>query len=207
MRITRITPIVPTRTAAAALAALFWYSTPVSAEWYLGAATGFAQYDLECDFDVSCASVDDDNGAKIYGGVMPSPNIAIEIAYRDLGETSARGFDSLLGDVSVAIETSVLSIATHGILPVGDVAELTGQVGLTYWDTEADVLLLSPPPLAGSVNDTGVGFMIGLGGSVDLGKWLALRAEWEHFFDIGEDEDIEGFDIDMLSIGLMVRLP
>jgi OOP family OmpA-OmpF porin len=206
MRITTsITRIVPNRSAAAVLTALFLVSNPVSAEWYLGAAAGTSQADLECDFNISCVSDDEDSSAKIFGGIKAGPNVAVELAYRDLGEASARGTDSFFGAVDVAIETSVLSIATYGILPVGDVADLFGQIGLTYWDTEAKVN--SSFFGSGSVDDTGIGFMIGLGGSVDLGKWLALRAEWEHFFDIGEDEDIEGFDIDMLSIGLLVRLP
>lgn len=194
-----------TRLAALTFTALLLQSNPTRAEWYLGAGGGETRTDLECDFNISCSSDDKDSGVKVFGGFQPGPNVAIELAYRELGETRATGMDTLFGpvNVAVAIETSVLSIATYGILPLGNVADVFGQIGLDYWDTQADVTISGSG--SGSVDDTGIGVMAGLGASFNLGKMAAIRVEWERFIDVGEDENIEGFDIDMLSASFLLR--
>jgi OmpA-OmpF porin, OOP family len=129
--------------------------------------------------------------------------VALEVGYVHLGEASANGTDSVLGTTSVTWEASGFMVAAVGSIPIAERFALLGKVGLFRWDV--DVRASSSVFGTGSVSKTGTDLMFGLGGSMNLGRNLAVRVEWERFNDVG-DENVTGEgDIDLLSASIVFR--
>lgn len=160
-------------------AALAVASAPASAQFYAGASAGPASVDL-CD-DLSGLGLtscdDEDIGLKIFAGSGINQNLAVELAWVDLGEIkgSAPGGPARL-------KVDGVQVAALGILPLNPRWRAFGKLGLYLWD-------LSASRVGGTDNVLG-------GGAVwNTARGLDVRFEWERFF-------IDGGDMDMLSAGV-----
>ncbi len=153
---------------------------------YLGASVGLTSYDL-CDdlFAVGATSCDDDDmGLKIFGGYKFNPNVSIEGGFVDFGELTASGpGGTATGDADA------LFVAGIGAIPIGSSASVFGKLGLFFWD--ASVSATGSPTLSDDGND----IFLGVGMSFDLTSQFAIRGEWERY-------DLDGDDVDMLSVGV-----
>ena len=173
-------------------------------EWYGGASVGQSKAkDIICDLDITCSSDDTDTGWKIYGGYQFNPNGAIEFGYVDLGKVKASGTDSFLGVASIDWETSGITAALVGSLPVGQNFGLMGKLGLFHWDL--DVNASSSVLGSGSDSSSGTDLTYGLGLKYDFSKTVGVRAEWERFKDVGDDNTTGQSDIDLLSVGVVFK--
>lgn len=141
--------------------------------WFVGVSFG------RSDIDVS--GFDRETGFKIFGGFRANENVAISLAYVDLGE-----FEE--GDAS--IETDGFNLSAIGILPLSENFELFAKLGVFRWDSELKISGL------GSADDDDTGFSFGLGAGYSFFDNFALNAEFQRF-------DLDGDNIDLLSAGLV----
>ncbi len=144
--------------------------------WYFGAGIG------NSDPDVSL--LDDDTGTKFFAGYNYDGTWALEGGFVDLGDFD---IDTLPGSV----EVDGFQFAGVGNLPVGT-ASLFGKAGLYWWDGEARAF---GAPIG---DDDGIDVMWGFGVAFEISDNWRVRGEWERF-------DIDGDDIDMLSVSVIVR--
>lgn len=156
--------------------------------WYVGASLGQSTVKDFCDGLPATVSCDEkDTGWKLFGGHQFSKNLAVEFGWVDLGEATLSG----PGGAATA-ETSGFGASVIGAIPLGDSFSLFARAGGNYLKTEwAGVV---------SADDSGIEFNLGLGAQFDFGKSIAVRAEWERYFDVGGDNTGEA-DVDLLSVG------
>jgi len=175
-----------------------------AAEWYGGASVGQSKAkDIVCDLDITCSSDDTDTGWKIYGGYQFNPNGAIEFGYVDLGKATFSGTDSFLGVTSASFETSGLTAALVGTMPVGQNVGLMGKLGLFHWNL--DVNASSSVFGSGSESASGTDLTFGLGLKFDLSKATGVRMEWERFKDVGDKNTTGQSDVDLFSVGFVFK--
>lgn len=189
------------RTAFAALLAgcgFMTASTLASAQaFYVGA--GFGSTDTgegnAIPYLITSGTVDGkDSGFKIYGGFEFTPNLAVEMAYVDLGELTYGGTFGPDPVTNGRLETTGLNVALVGTVPVSPGFSLFAKGGIFAWSAEARDIT------AGRVfvgRDEGGDLSFGLGAAFYLNENLSLRAEWERF----EAND----SITLLSAGLAYR--
>lgn len=168
---------------------------------YLGASIGQSMFSDSCkdEADVVLSSCDDkDTGFKVFGGYMFNPNFGVEFGYVNLGEVAASG--TFLGTpFTAAIETTGFTAHAVGALPLNEQFSLLGKLGLIRWDADAGV---SAGGVSGSVSEDGTDFALALGAQYNISRSVGVRAEWDFYKDLGNNETGED-DVQLLSVGIV----
>ena len=189
--------------------------------WYAGVGVGgskakdfpsAAEVDamLLADYGIVATSTADDTGTawKLFAGYRFNKNFALEGGYADLGKAT---FDSIVtvpaaGTVSLAWKAKAWSLAAVGILPVTDQFEVFGKVGAHRWDLDASVAVAGGGgAAAGSADDSGSSWLYGVGASYSFTKNMAVRAEWERYGKVGDEDNTGRSDIDVWSLGIQYK--
>jgi len=150
------------------------------------------------------SSVDDtDTGWKLFGGYKFNSNFAVEGSYADLGELSVKSIVTapLTATVDTTWEATTLAIAGVGIVPLGYNFDIFGKVGLHYWDVELSAKSTIGAASA-SEDDNGTDFLYGIGADYNFTDRFTVRAEWEVYQNIGDDNTTGESDVEMWSAGL-----
>jgi OOP family OmpA-OmpF porin len=150
----------------------------------------------------SSSSTDDSDFAfKLFGGYKVNKYFALEGSWTDLGEAtySANIVAPVSASANANWEASAFALSALGILPLGSQFELFGKVGLTLWDAD---LRVSAAGIEESADEDGSGAVYGIGANFNFTPNLAIRAEWERYDGIGEDDTTGESDFDMWSAGL-----
>lgn len=170
------------------MAALCSFTGGASAGGYIGAGAGLTTVDVCDDLNsLGATSCDDeDTGLKVFGGYKFNPNFAVEGLWADLGEVSATGPGG-----TATVEVDGFGAAAVGIIPLNEQFSIFGKVGAFMWDA-------SGGGAASGTDDDGTDIMFGAGVSWDFTSRFGVRAEWERF-------DIDGDDVDFLSVGLQIN--
>lgn len=180
------------------LLATFSLSSPAQDEatpsqrWYAGGGISYAEITAGSFGGISNGSDDArlSAGSLVTIGYEIGRHVAIEAGYLDAGTlrySGRRGFictSSELCDVSVAQETSALTVAGIGVLPLGDIWELYGKLGLASWDAVSNQTFRSPSGLlsaAGLADLDGTDVLVGLGVGAWLNPRLRARLGYESF--------------------------
>jgi len=135
-----------------------------------------------------------DSGMKFFGGYQFNQNLAVELAYVDLGKLQYSG--SFFGTpvTGGTVKTSGFNASAVGVLPLNPSFSLFAKAGLFAWDAKArDVT--GGVPFSGS--DDGADLSLGFGGAYSLTKNFSLRVEWEQFEAVDK--------ISLLSIGVAYK--
>jgi OOP family OmpA-OmpF porin len=170
---------------------------------YVGASAGTSRADVVCDLNVSCTSDDNDTGFKVFAGFEFAPEIAVEAAYVDLGEASISGQDTgFVGATRFTFETSGVNVAAVASLPMSNTFAFNAKAGLFLWNLDATA---TDATGSSTLGESGTDFMVGLGGTINFAPQVALRLEWEGFFDVGDEFTTGTSDLDLLSAGLLIR--
>ena len=170
-------------------------STQASAQgFYVGGAFGSTdagEGNAIPDLITSGAVDGKGSGFKFYGGYAFTPNVAVEMAFVDLGRLKYSG--SFVGApvTNGRVDTSGLNSSVVGTLPLGSGFSLFAKAGLFAWTAEARDIT-NGFPFSGT--DSGAGLSVGVGGEFHVTRNLGLRAEWESF-DANDT-------ISMVSLGL-----
>jgi OOP family OmpA-OmpF porin len=189
--------------------------------WYAGIGIGSskandmgtaAEFDagLLADYGITATTTIDesDTSWKLFAGYKFNENFAVEGSYADLGEAT---FGSIVtapttGSVSASWGAKAWSIAAVGILPVTDQLEVFGKIGGHF----SNVDLSATGSGGGSTvtvsrDDDGYGLLLGVGASYSLTKNIAVRAEWERYKDVGDENTTGKSDVDMMSVGIQYK--
>ncbi len=147
------------------------------------------------------SSVDDtDTGWKVFGGYKFNRYLAVEGSYADLGEVSITSnvTNPPVGTIDIAWEALSMTVAAVGILPLSYGFELFGKGGLQYWDVDLGAM----PFAAITESETGTDYFYGIGAGYNLTHNIALRAEWERYNNVGDENTTGESDVDMWSAGV-----
>jgi OOP family OmpA-OmpF porin len=125
------------------------------------------------------------------------PYLAIEGGYTRIGDVEAT-----LGAARAEVEGFGIPVYAVGILPLlEDRLWLFGKAGAVYWDGELEA---TGPGGRITDSDSGVSFAFGAGVQYNVTPMFGVRAEYEVFHDVGDDDGVNG-DVHMWSVGAVVR--
>ena len=195
------------------MVSLFVGTPMVYANTYVGASGGvtnanYNSHDLVKalpSYSLNDVSVDDtDKGWKVFAGYAFSANLAIEIAYVDLGEVRSEfsatiapsDLPNLLADAAAVHPSMVsgLTVAGIGSIDVSQSIAIFGKIGVFDWDAEGKVKEISSGQFS-KLDERGTDFMFGLGMKFQIDPQWDVRAEWEKY-------NADRNDINFYSIGV-----
>ena len=151
---------------------------------------------------------DTDFGFKFYGGYQFNRNFAIEAGYTDFGKFTSHSVIISGGSGTGDGEWKAysLDVSALGILPVGDRFSLFGRAGLSFWNLDFTFTAMGPGGVGvASQSESGVSPLLGIGAKFDVTPQLALRAEIERHFSVGDSNTTGESDIDLFTVGLQYR--
>ncbi len=185
------------------LAALLAINSPVFAQGFVGIGFGQASGDISADpIGGVFPSVDDtDTSFKIFGGTMFTPNFGLEVGYVDLGELSVN-YDDGVDFINATYESTAFYVAGLGMLPLNDQAGLFLKAGFARWDLEEKITSSLFP--SETTSESGTDLMFGLGAQFAVNN-LLLRAEFERFTDIGDENTTGQSDVDVIGVSAAVK--
>jgi OOP family OmpA-OmpF porin len=183
--------------------------------FYLGA--GIGQFSVEIDeVDLGDESGfldfdDDDTGFKIFGGYQFLPWLGAELGYVDGGTASQSYSDTVLGGARIEADVSAMTVAAVGTLPIGDMFELYGKLGMAFWNGDlqasvtgnlCDELEAVGERCSESTDDDGEDFYYGVGAGINIGERFNVRIEYEIFEIDPRNVDV---DANFLSASAVYR--
>ena len=193
------TMVVAALLAAAGLAASQAACAQVAARegGYAGVSLGVADIDRGAVVPllIDSGSVDGrDTGFKLFGGYMFNRVFGAELAWMNLRGVRYSGSSGALPVTSGEIDFNGFNLSAVGALPMGPLI-IFGKVGFLLWDAEASDTI-NGAPFAASFDGTDVS--VGVGVSLNFGRNLGVRAEWER-------SRLLNADVDFVSAGLVYR--
>ena len=165
--------------------------------FYMGASFGKTDADRGNAVPalISSGSVDgSDNGIKLFGGFAFNRNIAVEMAFVDLGELTYSGTYFGTPAANGTLETSGFNFAFVGSIPLNPSFSLFGKLGLFFWEAEASDVT-GGFPFVQTIDDVDVSY--GFGASYQFNRNFGMQVEWEQY----EAAD----SISLLSLGVVYR--
>lgn len=185
---------------AAAVASALSLSSPATAGFFdltlapfIGASAGQASYDVSCPATSTCD--DSDTAWKIFGGLEVNEYIAMEVGYADLGEAK------FSGTPSGTAEVNGMTMQVIGTLAINPSLAVIGRGGMNFLNLEKNGTIAGTP--TNNEGDTDVAWSLGLGAQYNLSKSVGLRAEWERYFKVGDEDTTGEIDIDLISASLV----
>lgn len=198
--------------------------------FYVGGLVGATSFDVdEADFagiedvfggtglavTITDSSLDDSDTA--FGAVVGYrflPWLAAEARYVDLGEATyrARGTVSAVESAAVPFDLRLKAkvkgpaLSVLGILPFADRWEAYARGEVLFADTEFEASVNVDGDAASasdSANSTDFGVGVGIG--ANLGEHWTVRAEYERFLDVGDEEETGEADVDLASLQVLYR--
>lgn len=152
-------------------------------------------------------------------GYRAHANLALELAYRDLGTTSYdtrstmagtfNGLPSLSeGGKGTSFESSAIILRAVGILPVTEALSLEGLLGVAYVDTDYTAYEFMNSDIGGvyteryTASDKGFSATYGVGASYQITPQVGAFARWERIHDVDTDDIWDGIKADTFSGGI-----
>ena len=171
------------------------------AGFYAGVSAGQGRFKNGCSGLANAGMVgscdERDAAWKLFGGYQFNRIFGAEAGYTKLGEAHMRG--TLVGaPASAQAEASGFEVVGVATLPVSGQFAVYGKAGFLRWDVD-----LSGAGI--SIADTGTSITLGAGFQYHLTRRLAVRAEWQRYNDVGNDNTTGKSDVDVLSIGLAIK--
>jgi OOP family OmpA-OmpF porin len=148
--------------------------------YYFGIGAGASDIDRKATEGlITSGTVDgSDSGMKFFGGYRFGPNLALELAYVDLGTLTYSGDFSGLPVTGGKVKMSGFNTSLVGLHPVNPRFDLFAKAGLIAWNAKASDVTGGVPF---SAKDDGVDLSFGLGANYYVTKNVGARLEWEHF--------------------------
>jgi OOP family OmpA-OmpF porin len=189
--------------------------------WYVGVDVGQSRIDLsssQVDSDAARAGIttrnttvdNTDTGWKLSAGYQFNPNFALEGGYVDLGKV---GFSTTVTAVNGSAVTPTklngdwkisqgFYLDAVGSVPVSDRFVLFGKLGAYNLKTE---FTASANGASASDSTRNTNLTYGLGVGYSLNDKTLLRASWERFSKVGDENKTGQGDVDLLSLGVAVK--
>jgi OOP family OmpA-OmpF porin len=147
------------------------------------------------------SSIDrNDTGFKLRFGYDFVQGLAVEAGYIDFGKAAYNG-SFTGGSASGSIKASGVNLDLLGKLPLSQNVTMFGKAGMLFSSLKTEASANGV-----SIGDTSHRVVPGLGFGMDysLTRSLALRAEVERYYRLGNDNTGKS-DADLLSVGLNAR--
>jgi OmpA-OmpF porin, OOP family len=166
--------------------------------WYVGATFGQSKFKQFCsDTAGPGADCDDkDKAIRILGGYQLNRVLAAEVGYSQLGKAKA----SVPG-ASVENKASVWELDGIAALPIGSAFSIYGKGGVYHGETKATFSSTAFGSNENKVSNTA--FTYGAGVRFDFMRNLALRAEYQRYQGLGDNDSTGQTDIEVLSLGVL----
>lgn len=165
--------------------------------WYLGGSLGQSSVDIEgCGGGVDCE--EKDTAWRILGGYQFNSNLAVELGFHQFGDASASGPGG-----SLDFEANAFELVGVGKIPLSGQFSLYGKAGFYRGETTVSGTTVITGPI--EIEETNTDFTYGLGAQYNLSRQLGIRAEWQRYTGMGDDATIGESDVDVLSLGVVVR--
>lgn len=196
--------------------------------FYIGGAYGQTEKDtVVTDFDAFAAQIYDNfgftvvsgtssmddsfNGYGFYGGYRFTPHFGVEGGYFNLGSFKYRSrVNGTIGGLPSAAafnydgETSGITVAAIGVLPLSYRWEVYGRAGALFASNTASVYYADiQGPARTEFSENSVDLLAGVGTSFNFLEIYDLRLEYQRVFDAGDEAIGEG-DADTVTIGISV---
>lgn len=169
--------------------------------------------DLDGAFESLGATVDSSNfdktdtGYKAQVGYQFNENFALEGGYIDLGSAAYKAHISAgAGSATTTFEweTKGWNLDALVTLPVTSGVSLFGKLGLIRAETK---LKFSASGTGGSASDhesvTKTAPLLGVGVAYNFWQNFSVRGEYDHFFNLGDKNDVlDKLTVDLFSVGL-----
>jgi len=184
--------------------------------WYVGGALGGSQQHfgggqidnaLSNQGLTSSSSIDkSDTSLRLFGGYQFNRNFALEGGYVNLGKfnysstVSAPAADTVNGHLSV----HGADLAAVGMLPLGEQFGLFGKAGAFYAQTKLGESS-GGAVAVGDQSHNGTSPLLGAGLNYDITKKVAVRAEVDRYFRVGDSGSTGRGDIDQYTVGVAYR--
>jgi len=185
--------------------------------WYIGGGVGQSTAsnaggcsDLSGLFDpgFSCSSNNTSTGWKLFGGYQVNKYLAAEASYVNLGDfkISASGrIAAIQATATGSNKASGFSLDAVGTWPISEQFGLIGRIGLFAWTLDSSATASSGGVTAtASDKPTGTGLDFGVGAKYDFARNLGVRAEYQRFQSIGNDNTGKS-DVDLISASAVYR--
>jgi len=193
------------------------------AGWYAGGSLGSARTDsgitaaqLDADLAALTPSItarstlsENDTGFKLFAGYQFNENLAVEGGYVDLGKPAE--LNSVVtapsaGTIKATVKNNGWNLDVLGILPIIDAFSAFAKVGLYYSKTTLDISATGGGgTAAGSWSAKEINPKIGLGANYTFAKYVGVRAEWERYKKLGNNNTTGEGDVDLWSMGLAFK--
>jgi OmpA-OmpF porin, OOP family len=178
--------------------------------FYLGASIGQADYRSNCtEFTTSCDTKD--TAWRVAGGYQFNRYLAVELGYADLGgpkTSTSQTFSGGSFEGNTDSKVTAWDLSAVALFPLvqrlfgyGRAAIYRAEVeGTANFTTTGSATVITPA--SGSISETNTGVILGIGLRYELLPSLALRAEWQRYFEVGEESKV---DVDVIGAGLLYR--
>lgn len=180
--------------------------------WYVGGSIGQSRVKISDNAlaisgaaPSSLSKEETDTTYKVFGGYRFMRHLAVEAGWADFGSFQARRTVGGAGSVAAEIKMSGFFVDAVGLLPLQSNFSLFGKLGGIYSTTKTSlsttggVFLL--PGVDRSPSKSELNLKIGFGASYAINRNVALRAELEHYSDLGDKNTGEG-DVQALTVGV-----
>ena len=190
---------------AAALVALPAAAQVPLSGFYVGAGFGQSKAKDWCGSGGFDSCDDKDKAWKIFGGYQITRNIAAEIGYTNLGKFTASFSDPLFGLLTDDAKVTAWEASALAGAPLLDRLWIFGRLGI-YRGTVKE-----STNFAGDFTHDNTNFTFGLGLSFDIIAHLALRGEWQRYYQMGGGDVALGAgvgeksDVDVFAISALWR--
>ena len=167
--------------------------------WYAGIGLGLSTASSACDGvsgpGISCD--ENDTALKLYGGYQVNRHFAVEFGYADLGRARA----SFAGFGNISIGATGVEVLGVGIVPLNPAWSLYGKLGLFGWNVDVK----DSTGLSGSPSASGTSLTYGAGIAYHATPNVALRAEYQLYSDVGDENTTGQGDVSVLALGLTYK--
>jgi OmpA-OmpF porin, OOP family len=142
--------------------------------------------------------------------------LGAEVGYVNLGEAKY-DFSGVIGTPSgdasyiggYRFSSAGPSAAVVGFMPVGEHVEFNARAGVFYGDTRQTIRFYDVALGENVGHDRSdasqTELFAGIGATWNISQSLAVRAEYQRFFDVGDDEKNYEQDIDVISVGVLFK--
>ncbi|HEY7656533.1 MAG TPA: outer membrane beta-barrel protein [Burkholderiales bacterium] len=185
----------------AALLALGVASAPAQAQeqdqgWFVGAGGGISKYKSGCTV-LPGGTTCDDNGAylKVFGGYQFNPYFGFELGYADFGKLKTSSAAS-----TATLEATGIEISIVATMPLNREFSLYAKYGLYRWDADLKITGTGATTVDTRGNESTYGF----GANYNLTRNVALRMEYQKYFDVG-DALTGTFDVEAGLLGIVFK--
>jgi OmpA-OmpF porin, OOP family len=175
---------------------------------YVGGSIGQVEYRAACE-GVTFPCDEKDTAWRVAAGYQFNRHLAVELGYANLGGPKSGGSLALTSTTVEATsdtEVTAWDLSAIGSVPLVDRLFAYGRAGIYRAEVEgsSSLSVSGVTTSSSSVNESNTGVILGIGLKYEFLRSLAVRAEWQRYFEIA-GRDGSDVDVDVLSVGLLYR--